>query len=162
MPKYCCVPGCNEPSGLKFPKDSILSTKWQIAVHRELPNKKLWKPTPYSFVCFKHFTENDFIQSDFERQRRDLKKGVVPSVFDFKKKSLDKDLVQSKERDQRALNCRLGQRSKQIDPDLKQISELKNSNTEPSIPDHEQINLSNQPVDLDIIETFVQVDFSGK
>ena len=87
---------------------------------------------------------------------------MVQSFFDFKKKSLDKDLVQSKERDQRALNCRLGQRSKQIDPDLKQISELKNSNTEPSIPDHEQINLSNQPVDLDIIETFVQVDFSGK
>ena len=60
MPNKCSVYGCNSNytstkerySTFKFPRDDDLRAKWI----RKIPNKDL-KPTPYSYVCEKHFTK---------------------------------------------------------------------------------------------------------
>lgn len=86
--KYCCVPGCKEPGGFKFPENPRLRNKWRRAIRREGPKKKLWKPTNHSVVCAKHFTEDDFAVSPIPRLRCDLVRGAVPSVFSFKAKTV--------------------------------------------------------------------------
>jgi hypothetical protein len=85
MTKYCCVPCCKETGGFQFPTDPLLKKRWCIAIRRETKNKKLWTPSKHSVVCKKHFKEEDFAKSPFERLRKDLVKGAIPSIFDFVK-----------------------------------------------------------------------------
>lgn len=44
-----------------------------------------WKPTKLSFICSKHFKDEDFITKKSENTRAKLKKDAVPSIFDFPK-----------------------------------------------------------------------------
>lgn len=44
-----------------------------------------WKPTSLSFICSKHFRDEDFITKKSENTRAKLKKDAVPSIFDFPK-----------------------------------------------------------------------------
>ena len=91
MTKYCCVPGCKESGGFKFPKDPSQKMAWRVAVRRENIKKGLWKPSNHSVVCSKHFKEEDFVKSDLVRLRRDLVQGAVPSVFNFERKDSKKE-----------------------------------------------------------------------
>ena len=86
MPDYCAVPGCLE-SGLlfSFPADPTLNLRWRVAIRRKGPDGTLWKPTPGSVVCERHFKPEDFktplVLSG--RSSRRLKEGVVPSFFNI-------------------------------------------------------------------------------
>ncbi|XP_077498110.1 uncharacterized protein LOC144108803 [Amblyomma americanum] len=91
----CCVPGCrgNYHGGPKvrvfgFPKDEAHRKAWMRAVPR-----KDFTPTIHSKVCELHFHEQDFITKlshhdkqtgrtiELKRDRVQLQKGAVPSVF---------------------------------------------------------------------------------
>ena len=89
-PVRCAVPDCKETGGFKFPSDKYLNTQWRIAIRRGIggKGKSLWKPNEYSVVCHKHFKEEDFripvqsIAAVGGRARKNLKHGVVPTIFD--------------------------------------------------------------------------------
>ena len=87
----CSVPQCPGTGGFKFPRDPELRKKWQIAIRRQGPRKKLnWEPSETSTVCHAHFAKEDFkvpktsVVQIGGRARKDLKDGAVPSVFPFK------------------------------------------------------------------------------
>lgn len=81
-----CKQRCNQDemgnfvSFYRFPKekDTILRTLWIKAIHRD-PNA--FKINKYSRVCSRHFKISDFLNS--HSHRRFLRKGCVPSVFDW-------------------------------------------------------------------------------
>ncbi|CAL1281877.1 unnamed protein product [Larinioides sclopetarius] len=89
MPTHCSAFGCTNSSGKKscrregisFHKypltDKALLGRWLLNVRRAN-----FEPTPYSFLCSKHFTEDDFTYQPFTN-RRGLKKGAVPTRFSF-------------------------------------------------------------------------------
>ena len=90
MARICSVPQCKGGSnaGFAFPKDPKLRKKWQVAIRRAGPGKKLnWEPTKSSIVCHDHFTENDYkvpkasLAAVGGKSRRALKEGAVPTVF---------------------------------------------------------------------------------
>ena len=91
MPTYCAVPCCKGSGGFKFPADPELNLKWRVAIKRFGKKKALWKPSPHSTVCARHFTCDDFKEPTVSyahlsgRKRRDLRPNAVPSVFDFAK-----------------------------------------------------------------------------
>lgn len=58
----CCVPGCANRGGHRFPKDDTLKKLWVIAIKRDQKRGKLWEPTPFSVVCREHFNTSDYIQ----------------------------------------------------------------------------------------------------
>nr|XP_054927547.1 uncharacterized protein LOC129385210 [Dermacentor andersoni] len=91
----CCVPGCrgNYDNGPKvrvycFPRDEALKKAWLRAIPR-----KDFTPTAHSRVCELHFHADDFIMTlshqdeqtgrtiEMKRDRLQLKKDVVPSLF---------------------------------------------------------------------------------
>jgi len=150
MTNYCCVPGCRETGGFKFPKDPALCRKWQIAVRRETKNKKLWKPSVHSVVCAKHFQTKDFIKSNLERLRQDLVSGAIPSVFDFKKKNVKVE-KQNQERQERVLKrgTKRPCDSDQTEPIHELIAHKLNSKQDVS------------SVEAVEAETFIQVDLLG-
>lgn len=99
MPRTCSIPGCtsNYKSTLRgdgrcvttfsFPKDKGDRLRWLEAISR-----KNWKPTPFSVVCCKHFSESDIIteskcvtrdglEFSLSLQRPKLKVGAVPRIF---------------------------------------------------------------------------------
>jgi hypothetical protein len=65
----------------------LVRKQWRVAIKREGPRKTLWKPNDLSVVCKMHFKPEDFKQTLQSlvavggRTRRDLKSGVVPSIF---------------------------------------------------------------------------------
>jgi len=78
---YGCTSRCTPDSKLhfhKFPlKNPELNNSWVIAVKREN-----FKPTNNSYLCSKHFAENDYVHSSADLNPR-LKFKAVPSIFDF-------------------------------------------------------------------------------
>ena len=145
--KYCCVPGCKETGGFKFPKDPVQRKKWQVAIRRQDTKKQLWKPTNHSVVCHNHFKTDDFKQSPFERLRKDLIPGAIPSVFHFNNHTSSS---QSKAREERIAK-RQDVTEKQNKIEIKDLSaqkKIKETNSE--------------PIFLDDIEVFMQVDVVGK
>lgn len=58
----CCVPGCANRGGHRFPKDDALRKLWIIAIKRDQKPGKLWQPSPSSVVCFQHFESTDYIK----------------------------------------------------------------------------------------------------
>lgn len=80
------MPNCCEVGGFRFPKNSELRKKWQVAIRRDGTNKRLWKPAYHSVVCGKHFKECDFREKNyagFPLAVKKLKKDAVPSIFSF-------------------------------------------------------------------------------
>ena len=87
----CSVPQCPGKGGFKFPRNPEIRKKWQVAIRREGPGKKLnWEPSDTATVCHAHFTEDDYRVPKVStvqiggKARRDLKDGAVPSVFPHK------------------------------------------------------------------------------
>ena len=86
MPETCCcVPFCSTRSqGHAFPSDSLLRKQWLHAIKRDK-----FRPTKHSRVCSSHFKEDDYLPQSWESQhagikrRKALKKGSVPSVFEW-------------------------------------------------------------------------------
>lgn len=95
MPGKCCVPGCRsnydktDPyfSVFSFPNNYSLREKWIRAINREP-----FALTKHSYVCSKHFSENEIIQVDkmirddgstleIPRKIPKLIKGAVPTIF---------------------------------------------------------------------------------
>ncbi|XP_024944954.1 PHD finger protein 20 isoform X5 [Cephus cinctus] len=85
MARKCCVPNCQidvrtvRGRGIpfhKFPKDTILRSKWIASGGFE----QNFKPTPGQFVCHRHFKKADYETA--KGQKFVLRKGAVPSVFD--------------------------------------------------------------------------------
>ena len=85
MPKYCCVYGCyssrEKDQGLsffQFPKDTKLLKAWTCRIRRED-----FTPTSSSYVCSRHFADDDFTNSNTDTpstfKKKRLKKGAVPS-----------------------------------------------------------------------------------
>ena len=88
MVHYCSVPLCNRVGGFRFPRDKELKKKWQVAIKRQGKNKSLWQPKEHDVVCDCHFKPEDFKDKNsagFPLKLKGLKKGVVPSVFEFLK-----------------------------------------------------------------------------
>ncbi|XP_074848117.1 DNA transposase THAP9 [Carettochelys insculpta] len=92
MTRSCSALGCTtRDNGLsrkrgisfhQFPTDAIQRTKWIHAVNRADPkSKKVWIPGPGAILCSRHFAEDDF---ESYGMRRKLKKGAVPSLFQYK------------------------------------------------------------------------------
>ncbi|KAJ3654552.1 hypothetical protein Zmor_013731 [Zophobas morio] len=82
MVKSCCAYNCTERANgsnfisfHRFPKHPELRKKWIIATKRED-----FIPTENTRICGKPFLESDFIIHFGKRQ---LKKDVIPSVFNF-------------------------------------------------------------------------------
>ena len=144
--KYCCVPGCKETGGFKFPKDPNQRKKWQVAIRRQDKNKKLWKPSIHSVVCQNHFKSEDFKQSPFERLRKDLIPDAVPSIFCF---NIQAALSQNKAREER-----MAKRREAIDKEniiAKRVSPIKTTK-----------ETMLEPAFVDDIDIFMQVDVLGK
>ena len=82
MPNWCAVQNCPGTNGCTFPKDPELRRQWIAAVGRTA----LWEPRG-ARVCHAHFKPDDYkvpVQSMVglgARVRKDLKSGVVPSIF---------------------------------------------------------------------------------
>ena len=87
MPKYCCVYGCysssdknTELSFHDFPTNSAQALAWKVRLRRED-----YEPTRHSYVCSRHFQEDDFSlpskDTPLTFQKNRLKKGVLPSLF---------------------------------------------------------------------------------
>ena len=92
MPNHCVVPGCREYGNFSFPSDPAVHLEWRIAINRMEPDgKTLWKPSPHSKVCARHFKNEDFktpidsialrLRCTGKKPKRMLKEGVVPSIF---------------------------------------------------------------------------------
>ncbi|XP_062618733.1 THAP domain-containing protein 6-like [Saccostrea cucullata] len=58
----CCVPGCANRGGHRFPRDDALRRQWIIAIKRDLKPGRLWRPSSSSVVCTLHFRQDDYIQ----------------------------------------------------------------------------------------------------
>lgn len=86
MPQRCCVPGCGNSGGHKFPKDPLMHMKWRVAIKREDEKKKLWNPGPHDIVCHWHFQLTDYTDTSGDKGR--LKKDAVPSVFPFRENTM--------------------------------------------------------------------------
>ncbi|XP_046381846.2 uncharacterized protein LOC124152842 [Haliotis rufescens] len=63
--------------------------KWRIAIKRiDEVSKKVWEPGKYDIVCRKHFRTEDYVEhSTLLGEKKNLKKGAVPSVFGFRPES---------------------------------------------------------------------------
>lgn len=60
----CCVPGCSNRGGHRFPKDAYVRQQWIKAVRREEEGGIKWKPSTSTVVCKKHFQSDDYFRSD--------------------------------------------------------------------------------------------------
>ena len=89
MGHHCCVPDCSSNTRFSssgaltyhaFPVDPKERKLWILSVRRA-DYKKL-TVNKHTKVCSRHFREEDFIQSQGSK-RRMLKKGVVPSIFNW-------------------------------------------------------------------------------
>ncbi|XP_056008435.1 uncharacterized protein LOC125666366 [Ostrea edulis] len=90
MPQYCCVPGCNNPGGQKFPSDPELQQKWVVAIKRIDPKtKRLWRPKKHDVVCHFHFRTDDYRNSGLLGDRSCLKENSIPTVFKFRNSITD-------------------------------------------------------------------------
>ncbi|XP_041639267.1 uncharacterized protein LOC121507149 [Cheilinus undulatus] len=83
--EHCCVPLCTASSKYNsalsfhtFPCDVETRRKWIVAIRRVY-----LVVTPHTRVCSRHFPEGDFRESSSVAGRRLLKKGVVPSLFEW-------------------------------------------------------------------------------
>nr|XP_023013675.1 zinc finger protein 14-like [Leptinotarsa decemlineata] len=75
----CTVRYKEKKSGVsfhRFPKDKTIRRKWVAALRR-----KNYIPSNYATVCSNHFRDEDYYLSG--KGTKLLKKGVVPSVFNF-------------------------------------------------------------------------------
>ena len=84
--KCCAAASCsnrsdNHPdlSFHKFPKDDDLHKKWEIRMRR---GDSEFKSVSNKFCCSSHFLPSDFKKS-LTGHRRELKKGTVPSIFQW-------------------------------------------------------------------------------
>ncbi|XP_058647728.1 THAP domain-containing protein 2-like isoform X2 [Onychostoma macrolepis] len=82
---YCCVPLCDTSSRFNsvvsfhtFPLDKETSKKWIHYIRREDFNI-----TPNTRVCSRHFKSDDLIEPSTPTERRLLKKGAVPTLFEW-------------------------------------------------------------------------------
>ncbi|XP_074645882.1 uncharacterized protein LOC141902141 [Tubulanus polymorphus] len=87
--KNCCVPLCHKAGYLiekgekvtfhRFPKDENLRRQWIIKIKRDPGDN--FKIKDHTFVCSRHFLPED-IEFNVYNQRRYLRRGAVPSVFE--------------------------------------------------------------------------------
>uniref|UniRef100_A0A3Q2P8A9 THAP-type domain-containing protein n=1 Tax=Fundulus heteroclitus TaxID=8078 RepID=A0A3Q2P8A9_FUNHE len=85
MPDFCSAYGCGNKRALqtrsrgitfhKFPKDTTLRKKWELAVRRDG-----FVATDRSMLCSEHFKDEDF---DRTGQIVRLRLNVIPSIFNF-------------------------------------------------------------------------------
>ncbi len=82
---YCCVPLCDTSSRFNsvvsfhtFPLDKEISKKWIHYIRREDFNI-----TTNTRVCSRHFKSDDLIEPSTPTGRRLLKKGAVPTLFEW-------------------------------------------------------------------------------
>ena len=102
MKTCCCVPECSKRSvGHMFPKDKLLKKQWLHAIRRAK-----FQPTSHTRVCSDHFRPEDFVEQSWASReagvtRRFLKKGVVPSVFQWtqEKGPSERDMRMQKRQD---------------------------------------------------------------
>ncbi len=81
MPSTCCVPGCFNIGGFRFPKDRKLRDRWIINVCRENMGKKKWVPNQDDRVCEAHFDSNDVVFKgalNTDKIWRTLRPGAIP------------------------------------------------------------------------------------
>ena len=87
MPRYCCVFGCTCKSDInvdisfhEFPADLAQATAWKKRIRRED-----FHPSKTTYVCSRHFDENDFLPANentpsiFRKKR--LRKNAIPSLY---------------------------------------------------------------------------------
>lgn len=83
--RYCCVPLCRASERFNsvlsfhaFPTNKECRMKWLQNIRRVVVNI-----TPEFRVCGRHFKSDDFKESLTSAGRRILKKGVVPTLFQW-------------------------------------------------------------------------------
>ena len=89
----CCVPDCNKPGYVTdngkqvtfhvLAKDKKILKIWIIQIGRDVG--PLFKITPHTKICSRHFTEDDFRIT--YRGKKFLKRNAVPSIFNRNKSS---------------------------------------------------------------------------
>ncbi|XP_052801896.1 histone-lysine N-methyltransferase SETDB1-like isoform X2 [Mya arenaria] len=97
---YCCVYDCNsngrydsEISFHKFPKDENIRKQWVVKIRRDIGND--FQISKTTVVCCKHFKTEDYVGWTPSKTRR-LKKGIVPSVFDWSEEKTARRLLTRK------------------------------------------------------------------
>lgn len=62
MPETCCVvPNCSQKGRHIFPKDKARHDAWVQAIKRGKSTFEKWTPpSKYSYICERHFTEEDY------------------------------------------------------------------------------------------------------
>ena len=60
MPTGCCVPGCSNRGGHKFPTDTDIKNQWIKAIKRNN-----WTPTKTSRICKAHFIKEDYLTTTY-------------------------------------------------------------------------------------------------
>nr|XP_023022069.1 uncharacterized protein LOC111510396 isoform X2 [Leptinotarsa decemlineata] len=61
---------------LRFPKDEIIRKQWVASLRR-----KGYNPSNYATLCSRHFRKEDYVVNN--KGMKYLKKGAVPSIFNF-------------------------------------------------------------------------------
>jgi THAP domain len=84
MVKKCCIIGCrsnynvqkgeSSTTAFQFPRDETLRELWIDSIGRT----DGWMPTVFSYVCVKHFAEDDVKQRN---RRQVLQPDAVPRIF---------------------------------------------------------------------------------
>ncbi|GFW67860.1 THAP domain-containing protein 3 [Trichonephila clavipes] len=79
---------CKRKSFFKFPvKNPGLLKAWLKMIRREN-----FKPSAHSLICSDHFEETCFEYQPFTN-RRQLKRGSIPTIFVFKKKASSRRIL---------------------------------------------------------------------
>ncbi|GFX31237.1 THAP domain-containing protein 3 [Trichonephila clavipes] len=79
---------CKSKSFFKFPvKNPGLLKAWLKMIRREN-----FKPSAHSLICSDHFEETCFEYQPFTN-RRQLKRGSIPTIFVFKKKASSRRIL---------------------------------------------------------------------
>ena len=66
----------------RFPlKDADMLPRWEEAVMTINQSNQVWKATRFSFICSKHFEQQDYIIPPSSDRPCRLKKYAVPSLF---------------------------------------------------------------------------------
>ncbi|XP_068692790.1 uncharacterized protein [Montipora foliosa] len=141
MPHNCCVPFCNTSSkknkNLRFHRFAKQKELWISKSHRD--EGKHLTVTSNSRVCTRHFREEDYtIREDGKGNRTVLRKGALPSVFQWTATKRSRSTLASKgkrkggtlqvpRKKRRRKNCQRCERKRPVIDKLETILQNKNA-----------------------------------
>uniref|UniRef100_A0A6P7GTR0 Uncharacterized protein LOC114342158 n=1 Tax=Diabrotica virgifera virgifera TaxID=50390 RepID=A0A6P7GTR0_DIAVI len=148
---YCCVLQCDSwikrDSNLSFHSFPKKDKQDRILFNGSLVNKRnVWKyllkmgkePSPYMKVCSLHFKNGDYFKGENLSKLKRLKRCAIPTCK-LPKVNISKELPTSSTRAERSKNRTKQKVNPECDPE------------QPSIPDVDVPNISNEPSEEEIL-----------